>query len=437
MALLLPCSGPAKAQVVLPPLPPLASPWNAQRVFESVPFAQRWESRGLSDILPEDTPVKTRLHPGYEQVGGRIGSWMLLPSMSVGGLYNSNVFASSTNAQSDVALLLHPRFMARSLWDRHFLELEADMHSASYLRNPNLDWVDGSAKARGRIDLSHDQAILANFRAARLHDDVGSLASPASAVEPTPYNYITGDVTYWKEFNRLSMSVGTRVESYDYGKTRAQDGTIINQDARDGQIYAVHGRAEYVLSPMFGVFASAEGNRRELKGTPQQSLASRGYRTLGGVSVEFSRLLVGEIAVGYAEQRFDAATLSRIAGPDYRMLLTWSPTRTIDVKFKAESIVTQAVDTDATGVRADSVQLAVDYEFRRNVILSLGAFYENDRFIGQTRQDDVYGTLAEAKYLLNRHWSISARHQYFNRDSNIPTSTYDKHEIGLNVAAQF
>src|SRR5262245_42011364 len=59
----------ANAQVVLPPTPPLESPWNAQRVFEPVPFPYRWDTDGLDDILPEDTPVKTRLHPGYEAVG--------------------------------------------------------------------------------------------------------------------------------------------------------------------------------------------------------------------------------------------------------------------------------------------------------------------------------------------------------------------------------
>ncbi|MBE7608296.1 outer membrane beta-barrel protein, partial [Salmonella enterica] len=86
----------------------------------------------------------------------------------------------------------------------------------------------------------------------------------------------------------------------------------------------------------------------------------------------------------------------------------WKPTRSIDVKLKAESIVTQAVDTDATGIRADAVQIGVDYEFRRNVVLSLAAIYEKDRFVGQFRTDKVYSTLVEIKYLFNRHWSISA-----------------------------
>ncbi|MEW6451630.1 MAG: outer membrane beta-barrel protein [Pseudomonadota bacterium] len=429
--------GVATAQVVLPLTPEMESPWNTQRVFEAVPFAQRWGMSGVDEILPEDTPVKTRIHPGYEPVGVRAGTWMFVPSLSVGGLYTSNAFSSPTNKQSDTVLQVKPSLRAYTLGEGNSLAVQADMQSDTYRRNPGLDQVDASIRARGRYELWHDAAILTNFRAALLHDAVGSLTSPAGAVEPTPYSYIGGDATFWQQFNRLAVSAGARVESYSYGSTRAQDGSIINQDSRSGQIYSGHGRVEYTIAPSFGVFGSVEGNRRELRGTPTTPLGSDGYRALGGVNIEFSKLIWGEIGVGYADQQFDSPTISRIAGPAYRAMLVWKPTRSIDVKLKAESIVTQAVDTDATGIRADAVQIGVDYEFRRNVVLSLAAIYEKDRFVGQFRTDKVYSTLAEIKYLFNRHWSISARHQYTNRDSNIPNFVYDKHEIGINVAAQF
>jgi hypothetical protein len=422
---------------VLPLTPEMEAPWNAQRVFETVPFAQRWAMSGVDELLLEDTPVKTRIHRGYDPVGVRAGKWMFVPSMSVGGFYTSNAFASPTNKQSDVVLQVRPILRAYTLTEGNSLAVQADMQSDTYRRNPGLDQIDANIRARGRIELWHDAAIVTNFRAARLNDAVGSLSSPAGAVEPTPYTYITGDATYWQQFNRLAVSAGARVDSYKYGSTRAQDGTIINQDSRSGEIYIGHGRVEYTIAPGFGVFAAAEGNRRELRGTPTQPLSSDGYRALGGINFEFSKLIWGEVGVGYLDQQFDSPTIARIAGPTYRAMLVWRPTRTVDVKLKAESIVTQAVDTDATGIRADSVQLGLDYEFRRNVIVSLAATYEKDRFVGQFREDKVYATLAEVKYLLNRHWSISARHQYFNRDSNIPTFVYDKHEIGINVAAQF
>lgn len=438
LALLALTSLTSSAQVVQPPKPAVPAPWNAQEVFEPVPFAQRWEAAGPHDeILPEDTPVKTRTHPGYEPVGVRAGSWMFIPSLTTGAFYDSNVFSTSTNHRSDLALRVHPSLLAYTLTERHSLAIQADMQSDSYLNNPGLNQLNASINARGRVEVRHDTTILTHFRAAQMHDSVGSLNSPTGAVEPTPYTRVMGDATLLQNFNRFTASVGARIESYDFGSTRAQNGSIIDQSSRDGQIYTGHGRLEYVFSPAFGVFSAVEGNKRDLRGTPGLPLSSDGYRALGGINLGLSRLLVGELGVGYADQRFDAATIGRVAGPAYRALLTWSPTRTIDVKFKAESIVTQSSDTTSIGIRADALQIGVDYEFRRNVVISLAGIYEKDRFFGQTRVDNNYISLAEIKYLLNRHWSISLRHRYTNRTSNFADAVYDKHEIGLYVTGQF
>lgn len=427
----------ASAQVILPPMTPVGPPWNALEVFEPVPFAKLWERATIEGTAPEDMPVATRVHPGYEPVGIRSGSWMFHPGVTLGTFYDSNVFASNTTKRSDVALRVHPTLRANTLWERHAVALQADLWSAFYRENPGLDYTDASVKGRARIDLTHASAILANARVARLHEGVGSLSSPAGAVEPTPYSLASGDATYWHQFNRFTVSAGVRADTYDFGSTRAQDGTIIPQSSRDGQVYTGHGRMDYVVSPKFGVFAALEGNRREIRGTPQTPLDSEGYRALGGVNLEFSRLVSGEIGFGYSRQDFDAPGIGTIEGPTYRALLTWSPTRTIDVHFRAEQIVTQASDTDATGIRADALQVGLDYEFRRNVVLSLSSTYERDKFFGQPRRDTVYSSMAEIKYLLNRFGSMSLRHRYLNRDSNIPSFVYDKHEVGLNVTAQY
>jgi hypothetical protein len=49
----------------------------------------------------------------------------------------------------------------------------------------------------------------------------------------------------------------------------------------------------------------------------------------------------------------------------------------------------------------------------------------------------VTTTNASVKYLMNRFSAISAYHRYTSRDSDIPTFSYDKHQVGLNVTAQF
>lgn len=415
----------------------ISAPWNAQKIFEPTAPDDLTDPDSREEIPPEDQPVRKRQHPGYEPVGIRAGSWMFNPSMITGGFFDSNVFSSSNAKRSDLAAVFQPSLRAHTLWERHGIDLKLDTQSTVYKDNSSLNQTNASLKGNAWIDIAHDLALLTNFQVAHLNEGVGTLSSPANAITPTPYNLLSGDVTLRKQFNRLTASVGFRTDSYDFGSARAQDGTVINQDARDGQIYSLHSRIDYAISSTLGVFAGVEGNQRDIRGLPGHSLDSQGYRALTGVTVALGNLVTGEFGVGHVQQRFVDPTIGTIDGPSWRARMTWRPTRLLDVHFKAEQLVTQTSVTSATGVLANAVQIGADYELRRNVILSAAAGYETDRFFGQARRDRVLTTDARVKYLLNRFSSISAYYQFTARNSDVPVFTFDKHLVGLNVTAQF
>ena len=362
---------------------------------------------------------------------------MFNPSLISGGFFDSNVFSSNTNKQSDFAAVFEPSLRAHTLWERHGIDLKLDAQSTIYNENSSLNQTNASIKGNSWFDIAHDLAVLTSFQVAHLNEGVGTVSSPANAIAPTPYDLLSGDVTVRKQFNRLTTSFGTSIDSYNFGSTRAQDGSVINQDSRDGQIYTVHGRVDYAFGSRLGWFTAVEGNQRNIRGNPGQPLDSQGYRALSGLTIGFTNLITGEIGGGYVNQSFVDPTIGTIEGPTYRAMLTWRPTPLVDVHFKAEQLVTQTSDTSSTGVLANAFQLGADYELRRNVIISLAAGYENDRFFGQPRTDKVTTTDARIKYLINRFGAISLFHRYSERNSNIPTFSYDKHQVGINVTAQF
>lgn len=436
-ALVLGFASPSNAQAI-PTTPELmTSPWNAQRIFEPSSLLDMTDPDTRDEIQPEDMPVRKRQQPGYEPVGIRAGSWMFNPSLISGALFDSNVFSSNSSKRADFAAVFEPSLRAHTLWERHGLDLKLNAQSTVYNENSSLDQTNASLKGNGWFDIAHDLAVLANFQIAHLNEGVGTLSSPVNAISPTPYDLFSGDLTVRKEFNRLTTSAGMRVDSYDYGNTRAQNGSVISQDSRDGQIYALHGRIDYAFSPVLGWFAGVEGNQRNIRGVPGQTLDSQGYRALSGITVGFTNLISGEFGGGYVQQRFDDLAIGTIEGPSYRAMLTWRPTRLLDVHFKAEQIVTETSDTSSTGVLANALQLGLDYELRRNVIVSLAGGYENDRFFGQQREDKVMTSDARIKYLINRFGAVSLFHRYTERNSNIPTFSFDKHQVGINVTAQF
>ncbi|MBU6462977.1 MAG: outer membrane beta-barrel protein [Bradyrhizobium sp.] len=428
---------PAWAQAIPATFEETPSPWNALRLFDPTPLPTLANPKNGEAVAPEDTPVRTRQQPGYEPVGIRDGSWMFLPSVLTGGFYDSNVFSSNFMKRSDIAAVVEPALRAYTLWGQHGIDMTLDAQEIAYSGNPGLDQTNASLKGNAWYDISHDLQLLTNFQIAHLNLAVGSLSSPTGAVQPTPYDYFTGDVSLRKEFNRLTASIGFRTDSYEYGSTRSADGTVIDQSSLSGQVYSLHGRADYAISPNFGWFAAAESNERDVRGLPGQPLDSQGFRAISGVTFGLNDLITGEIGGGYIQQRFVDPTIGTVEGPSYRAMLTWRPTRLLDIHFKAEQLVTELAQTSSTGVLANAVQLGLDYELRRNVIASLTGGYEVDRFFGMMRKDDVSTVDARVKYLLNRFNSIAFYYQYTNRNSDVPIFSYDKHQVGINVTTQF
>jgi hypothetical protein len=436
-AFLIGLASPANAQVVPSTNEEVAPPWNAQQIFEPSPLPSLTDPGSREEVPPEDTPVKNRQQPGYEPVGIRDGSWMFSPALTFGTFYDSNVFSSNTLKRSDIAAVVEPSLRANTLWEQHGINIRLDTQSTIYDQNSGLNQTNASLKGNAWYDISHDFAVLTSFQIAQLNEAVGTLSSPANAVQPTPYNLLSGDISLRKEFDRLTVSIGFRTDSYDYQSTRAQDGTVINEDSRDGQIYTLHGRLDYAISPLLGWFAAVEGNERDIRGTPGQPLDSQGYQALTGVTFALTNLITGELGAGYVQQQFVDPTIGTIEGPSYRARLTWHPTRLLDVHFKAEQVVTETADTTSVGVIGNAVQVGVDYELLRNLVISASGGYEVDRFFGEVRKDQVTTTDASIKYLLNRFAAISLFHRYTNRDSDIPTFSYDKQQVGINVTAQF
>ncbi len=421
---------PTRRDLVMPP-------WNAQEIFELTPLPILSDPDTRDDVAPEDMPVMSRRRPEYEPRGFRSGSWMFNPALTAGSFYDSNVFSSQTQRESDIAGQIGAGLRAHTLWERHGIDMTGEVLSTGYRNHSTLNETDATFKGTGHFDIDHANTILAAVKAAYLHEGVGSLTSPAGAIQPTPYSLFSGDTTYRHESGRVTTSIGARVDSYDYGSVLAQNGTTISQDSRDGQVYKAHGRFDYAFSEKTVFFTAFEANWRNLRGTPTQSLSSDGYRTLTGFDLQLTPLIKAELAGGYLHQHFFDPTIGNIDGPAYRATLMWSPSRVFDVHFNAEQIVTEASDTSATGILANALQLGADYEIRPNVVFSTAATYEQDHFKGQPRDDNVYAADAELKYLMNRIATIGLYYRFIRRASNESQFTYDKHVVGINATAHF
>ncbi len=384
---------------------------------------------------PEAIPVRQRPHPDYNAPGIRLGSFIFHPALESATVYDSNVLAAPGNAQSDRTIVFSGNLKAQSEFNNHALNFEAGFTRFQHFDLTSESRTEAKAVVSGRLDIRRDLIVLAAASVARRHESRGTSNSPALAAEPVPYDDFDASVSVTKDFNRVEVSVGVAVEHRDYHDVRQIGGGTLDQDFRDGNLFITGGRFAYTVRPGFRVFGDARYNFRRYENLSGLNSDSQGYNLLAGVEFTLSNLMRGDIGVGYLDQSYDSA--SDATGLSYAANLIWTPTPLITAELKGRRFVSETGIAGALGRIDSTLGVAVDYEFRRNLIISPSIDFTHEDYAGAARADWIVQPKLRVDRLINRYFSIGALYEYTRRASNIGANEYDRHIVGVNAQAKF
>lgn len=386
--------------------------------------------------------VKDRPHPEYEALGVRWGSFRAYPRVQADIGYDSNIFATDTDEQSDTLIRLAPGVEVESDWSRHSLTAFAkgqSTWSASYGSENYQTWSVGTA---GRLDLRRRTNLGGGMDYAREVEPRTSSNSPQSIAEPIRYNRAQAYVTGSHSFNRLRFSGRGDVRSYDYHDGVTLAGVPVPQSDRDQTTYEITGRADYAVSPATAVFARVSFNDRSYDAagtalTPKRD--SSGVNAIVGVDFELTNLIRGEAGVGYLDQSFDDPLYGSTSGLSTRVRLEYFPTQLLTLGLNADRSVGDSGVPGSGGYLSSTVQLTADYELRRNVIVEARAGFAQEDFDAIDRQNDRWFGGVRATYLLNRRLGVTAAYDFENRRSSgfDRTNDFNTHRFVLSLVAQY
>lgn len=383
----------------------------------------------------EALPIRQRQHPGYETLGIRRGGFLFFPDLQVTPFYDSNIFASSSGEISDSGLIFSPALSVRSDFSRHSLALDFSLDHRQYLQQDSETHTDGQAVVSGRLDIRSDLVFLAAASAARRHEARSDSNSPTAAAEPVPYDEYDASMSLTKAFNRVQLALGVAVEHRNYHDVRQVGGGTVDQDFRDGEALFVGGRAVYSIRPGLGVFGDVRYNWRQYDNLPGANADSQGFNLLGGLEFTLTSLMRGEVGFGYMMQSYDGA--SDASGFSYAASVIWSPTALTTATFKGRRVVSESGIGVAAGRVDTDFKVALDYELRRNIIVSPSMGFEHQDFVGFSRTDMVFNPNLRIDYLINRYFTVGAEYDYTNRISNIGANEFDRHIVRVNAQAKF
>lgn len=378
------------------------------------------QDAGSNFSRARNTSVRERPKPGYEAVGHRAGSFMIYPRVDVGVTFDDNIFATSTNEQSDAVLIVEPRVDAVSNWNRHQVTATARVRFNEYSDWSSESHTDYSLGVAGRLDVDRTTEVTGKAAYDRLTEPRSAIEAFQNLNEPVEYDLETYNVGASKEFNRLRLNGSVDINRFTFDDAR-QGGAVVNQSYRDRTTRTITGRVDYAVSPDTYVFLQGSTNKRSY----EDNIAgfgnrdSDGYDITVGSDFDLTNLIRGHVRAGYLEQDFDDPNrFGKLAGFSVAGDVDYFITQLTTITLRASRTFQDSGLVNSAGYASNSAGIQVDHELLRNVILNARLDYEQADHEGIDRQDDRLNFSIGGTYLLNRALGLTASYSHFNQESS-------------------
>ena len=324
-----------------------------------------------------------------------------------------------TPPQGAPLYVVAPELLVVSDWERHAVVADLRGSFTGYTRNltPNADGTPLSAPLDvdrpnfvghidGRLDASRDTRLTAQGRLLVATDNPGSPNVQAGLQRYPIYTTVGGTFGFDQNFNRLQVSAGATVDRTDYQWSKLTDGTSSSNDDRNYSQYGGVGRVSYDLIPGLKPFGEIVGNVRAydlLVDRNGYQRSSSGGNVRAGTTFELSRLLTGEVAIGWTARTYEDPRLLPLQGLLTSASLVWTVTPLTTAKFFADTQIAETTLPGVSGVLTHTYTFEVDHDFRR-WLTGIGRFtYGTLDYQGDNRTDKIFTLSGDLIYKLNRN----------------------------------
>ncbi|WP_411781905.1 outer membrane beta-barrel protein [Bradyrhizobium sp. UFLA01-814] len=387
----------------------------------------------------------------FGAVGDYAGSFMVKTAVEVMAGYDTNP-GRLYSPQGKAFYMVAPEFLAVSDWERHAVvaDLRGSFTGYGSGLTPNADGTPLSAPLDidrpnfighidGRLDVSRDTHLLGQARLLVSTDNPGSPNVQAGLARYPIYTTVGGTFGIDQNFNRMQVSLGATVDRTDYQWSKLTDGTSSSNDDRNFTQYGGVGRVSYELNPAVKPFVEVQGDSRfhdlylDRNGYARNS--SGGY-VKAGTSFEFTRLLFGEVSIGYAMRDYADTRLNRLEGLLTTASLTWTATPLTTAKFYSDTQIGETTLPGTSGVLSRTYTVEVDHDFRR-WLTGIGKFtYGTLDYQGDNRNDTIYSVSADLIYKMTRSLWIKGTVRRDWLDSNLAGQSSASTVVMLGVRVQ-
>jgi hypothetical protein len=399
---------------------------------------------------PARKPLPVDTDP-FGAVGDYAGSFLIKSAVELRGGYDTNPGRLS-EPHGAPFWVVAPEFLAVSDWERHALVADLRGSYTGYGNSmPTL--VNGAISSSptdvsrpdfighvdGRVDVTDFTHLTAQARLRVGTDNPGSPNVTAGLAKYPVFATFGSTIGIDQQFNRLDVAAGATVDRTVYQNSLLTDGSAATNADRAFNQYGGVGRISYDLMPGVKPFVEAEGDNR----VHDQRLDNSGFArdstggyAKAGTSFEFTRLLTGEFAIGWAERSYADPRLSRLDGLLTSSSLVWTATPLTTARFNSTTSIDETIVPGVSGVLSHTYTFEVDHDFRR-WLQAVGKFtYGTYDYQGDGRSDKTYSYEGDVIYKMTRNLWIKGTLRRDILSSNVPLASSASTVVMLGVRVQ-
>lgn len=309
------------------------------------------------------------LPDGLKPNGFDIGSFKLLPRLTLSATQQGNIFATEAGEVSGQVNTVIPEVELISQWPRHSLEFAANLTAVNYPDNSTENFTSNVIGTYGRYDFGEKHNLFVNLTHARASQPRSQEGADNLFNEPIRFSNQNAEIGVTLYVDRFKLTASGANIAYDYDDAYLDNGTKVSQEFRNRDENYANLRAEYVINAEGVVYVAYSQNEKDYEAdVPKRS--SQGHETAIGFSYALSDRLDIGFQIGQGQQTYD----NRLAGDtDYTSYLgelSWVATKKTRLHLVSKRSLQETSVKTSTGYLSTASGLSIERWLLPNLVLT-------------------------------------------------------------------
>lgn len=387
-----------------------------------------------ADPAQRQTRTTTQADP-YAPLGIRSGSFLVFPEFQISGVYTDNVGQDEIDERSAAGVVLRPGITVQSNWATHSARLALNSEHTYFAgeEDENRNQLNAALDLNLDLQRSAGLEIAARYQLSQdnTNDETG-LATTGTSIN----HEVGGDVTLSRRNAKILPSIRAGVDAFLYGEEDLSAGGIQDNSDRDYVEPDVEVRLTYAHTRAVQPYVAATYSRRMHKEKRDRNGLERdsdGYELKGGVDLDLSTLLTGNIEVGYGVRDYEDANLKTTGGLVGTSRLTWNPTPLTSLALSASGSIDETTTAGASGIRSFSAGATLTHRFRRYLTGTAGFTASFGDYVGIRRLDETYQFDLGFALQVTRNVDFTGQFNHVTTKSNGAAQDYSENQFSAGM----